>query len=107
MSILSFGDPCGLWQMLHSILPSPMGMCDERASCDFFCAWQRPHVSATLAFARLPRSVSLCITVWQSVHATFRDSCVLPFQSVRAVFSWQFRQAAFRSATGVFVFLLK
>src|SRR5512140_3796658 len=76
-------------------------MCENRSSCAFFAAWQVPQVATTVELFRLPRSEVACMTVWQSVQATLRDSCVLPFHSVRAVFSWQLRQIALRSAAGV------
>jgi hypothetical protein len=82
----SFGEPCGLWQVLHSSFPLVIGMCENRVSWETFCWWHFPHVCITVGCARLPRSDPACINVWQSVHATLRDSCALPCQSVRAVF---------------------
>src|SRR5512141_1491090 len=107
MSIFSFAEPCGLWQLVHSIFTLPSGMCEKRASFAFLSAWQLAQVSTTACFLRALRSDVGCIIAWQSLHATLRDSWALPCHRVRAVFWWQPRQLALRTATGEGAFFPK
>src|SRR5665811_841259 len=91
---------------VHSIFPSPSGMCENLLIAAAFSLWQLPQVARTEAFFRFDLSVLSCITTWQSLQDRFRDSCVLPAHMVREVFSWQVRQLALRSVTEVFALLL-
>ena len=53
-SSLTFVDPCGLWQVEHSILPSRTGTCPERLSLATLSRWhvtQRPICVGVLSCA--------------------------------------------------------
>ena len=41
--------PCGLWQSEHTILPSRIGMCDERNICARRSLWHWKQVSGSNA----------------------------------------------------------
>src|SRR3989304_2948329 len=49
LSIFTFCDPCGLWQLVHSILPSRTGMCDDLWSLLAFLRWQAWQVSSCVS----------------------------------------------------------
>ena len=99
--------PCGLWHDEHVILPSRSGMWELRIVWARFWMWQLPHVSISVGLASWCLGETSCITLWQLVHATSRDSCELPFQKIRALLVWQSRQIAFRFSTGVASFFAK
>src|SRR3954463_1733323 len=45
MSCFGFGEPCGLWQLVHVTLPSRYGMWEERCNCARRIWWHCRHSS--------------------------------------------------------------
>src|SRR5436309_3324574 len=51
-SILTFCDPCGLWQVVHCILAPfsvPTGLCDDFCTLFTWVRWHCTHVSSTVS----------------------------------------------------------
>src|SRR5215472_2634988 len=110
--------PCGLWHesqlILKSVIKPPpvvlgtaSGMCELRISVAIFWTWHVPQVSVIVSFTGPYFGDAFSITLWQFVHATLRDSCVLPDQKMRLPLVWHVRQIALRLSTGVLSFLAK
>src|SRR5689334_15784477 len=97
--------PCGLWQDVHVILPSRSGMWELRSVWPFCLVWHWPHVSMTVSRASWAVAVVFSMIRWQFVHATSRDSWLLPFQNRCGPLLWHDVHTALRVATGVLSFL--
>ena len=92
---IAVGEPCGLWQSLHTTLPSRIGWCEYLNESARSLAWQVKHCSAWVTFT-VTGSFAAC-AVWQSVQALSLTSCALPSQLIRVPPSWQLRQTSLRT----------
>ena len=81
LSIRTLVDPCGLWQVVQSILPSRTGMWPDFLTFIASCLWQVSQVStAVTVFSCALSDFGLC-TLWQVAHDTLRASCMPPSKS--------------------------
>src|SRR5262249_11419922 len=88
-SIFTFWDPCGLWQVVHSILPSRTGICAARWTLLICGRWHCAHVSEMVSVLSSTFSDFGACTLWQVVQVTLRALCLLPDHSLCSVRAWQ------------------
>ena len=90
-------DPCGVWQVVQSILPSRTGMWPDFLTFIASCLWQVSQVSTAVTVFSCARSDFGLCTLWQVAHETLRASCMPPCQSRATLLLWQVRQVALTS----------
>src|SRR6185436_8495671 len=100
LSIFTFCDPCGLWQVVHSILVplnSPTGMWDDLWTLLTSLRWHCTHVSVTDSVFSCAFSDFGAWTLWQVTQPTLRLSCLPPSKLAWLLRLWQDRHAALAS----------
>jgi hypothetical protein len=97
LSSRTFVEPCWLWQVEHSSLPSRTGMCEERRILAASSRWHWAQVSVTEAILRWPVSDFGVWTLWQETQVMLRASCMLPCHWACSSRLWQPRQASLAS----------
>src|SRR3954468_3339808 len=93
-SILTFCDPCGLWHVVHSSLPSRTGMCDDRCTLATSFVWHCTQVSVTVSFFSWASVDFGSCTLWQVVQDMLRESCLLPAQLLCSLRAWHVVQVS-------------
>src|SRR5438045_862715 len=97
LSMRTLVDPWGLWQLVHSILPSRTGMCPDFFTFIASCLWQVWQVSTTETVFNWARSDFGLCTLWHVVHDTLRASCMPPSKFECELFVWQLRHEVLTS----------
>src|SRR5262245_36157904 len=87
-------DPCGLWHVVQSILPSRTGICPDFLTRITSCLWHVAHVSVAVAVLSCARSDFGLCTLWHVAHDTLRASCMPPRKLACEPLLWHERQVS-------------
>src|SRR5206468_662640 len=96
-SIRTLVEPCGVWQEVHSILPSRSGMWPDFWTFIASCLWQEMQVSVARTVFSCAFSDFGLWTLWQMTHDTLRASCMPPDQFACAPLEWHVRHVSLTS----------
>src|SRR4051812_50207258 len=76
LSMRTLVEPCGVWQVVQSILPSRTGMCPDFLTFIDSCLWQVSQVCTAVAVFSCARSDFGVWTLWQVAPDRVRGAWV-------------------------------